>query len=456
MNIKFSIGYNFSSGFLKLLEKYQKHVEACYFPPPARLLGSGRYIIIEPKNYEREIVTIIRKCNKLKISSQLLINPSCEGSSGGTQKFFDKLLTYIKKLKSFGLKSIVVTNPIFMSIVKKHIGGIIVESSVNCYLKTVEHALYLKELGADVLTIDRDINRNIELIKLIRKKTGLPLRLMLNEGCLTNCPYRNMHYNYASHRIKYLIGDGFCSKIYNMNPMKIFRIPFVPPEHLDVYAAVVDHYKLTTRVFTTSKIESVLQAYIQRSWNGNLLDILDCPGLSCFEYVDYGILKKNHFFKKMLHCNLECEKCNFCEVLFKKAVFLRRDSKKEKNYEEEQKAIKAYRKLLTNACDTKGKTFALKKISRCYLKLDNYKKALEYINKTLKMDDKEGYKLLAYYYEKLGNPKEALRKLRVAKRFDPSDEEVDLAIIRCNRDLGRISICYKRIKSLKENAKNLR
>jgi hypothetical protein len=42
---------------------------------------------------------------------------------------------------------------------------------VNCYLKTYEQAIFFKDLGFDVLTIDRDINRDLELIKKIKDRT---------------------------------------------------------------------------------------------------------------------------------------------------------------------------------------------------------------------------------------------------------------------------------------------
>jgi hypothetical protein len=48
-------------------------------------------------------------------------------------------------------------------------------------LKTVEQALYFKKIGIDILTIDRDINRDLKLIEQIKKKTGLKIQLMLNE-----------------------------------------------------------------------------------------------------------------------------------------------------------------------------------------------------------------------------------------------------------------------------------
>ena len=145
------------------------NIEALYFPIPQQYLGSGRGIL-QPKGYIHQIPKIIQRCNSLNITPQLLLNVTCEGESGLNNKFFDRLVSYIKKLRDLGLGSLVITNPVYIGRIKKEISGIRVESSVNCYAKTIEHAAYLKDLGVDVLTIDRDINRNIPLIKEIKNR----------------------------------------------------------------------------------------------------------------------------------------------------------------------------------------------------------------------------------------------------------------------------------------------
>lgn len=107
--MKFSIGYNYDIKLLDLLGVYKDNIEALYFPIPNQYLGSGRDIP-QPKGYKNEIPKIIKRCSSLNITSQLLLNATCEG--------------------------------------------------------------------------DRDINRNISLIKEIKNKTNLKIRIMLNEGCM--------------------------------------------------------------------------------------------------------------------------------------------------------------------------------------------------------------------------------------------------------------------------------
>ena len=459
--MKFSIGYNYDSKVLNLLKTYRDNIEAFYFPIPQMYLGSGRHIK-EPKSYINQIPLIIKKCDSLDITSQLLLNATYEGESSLSKKFFDNVLNYIKRLRDARLKSVVVTNPIYISRIKKEISDIKIESSVNCYVRTVEHALYLKQLGVDVLTIDRDINRNIPLIKEIKSKTSLKLRIMLNEGCLSNCPYRVCHYNYllagfnfSASRIEGVFWDKFCIEIYQRDPLKVFRIPFIPPEAVSYYEQLVDYYKLSTRVFTTDRIELCLKAYIDKHSSSNLLTLLDCPGLSYFEYIDYGILKKNNYFEKMLTCSLRCHRCSYCNVLFKKAVLINRNYQDKRDEAEERKSIKLYKKGLKRFCNEDKKIQSYIRIADAYLRLNRYKEAIRSIRRALKLNYKGSdiYSVLGFCYEGEKNYKRAIKALRKAEKINPKDIRVNLALARCYKRLGKTRLLNKEIDKIAIEAK---
>jgi len=454
--MKFSIGYNHDIKLVDLLDIYKDNIESFYFPIPYQYFGSGRYIP-QKGSYLNEITEIIKKCNSLNIKSQLLLNATCEGKSGLEKKFFSKIIDYIQRLKSLGLKSVIVTNPVYISEIKKQIREIQIESSVNCYVETVEHALYLKDLGVDILTIDRDINRNIPLIERIKNETAFKIKIMLNEGCLRNCPFRNMHYNYLSHNasdsnilIDNIFPDKFCTRIYLKNPTKVFSIPFIPPEALPYYTKIVDYYKLSTRVFSTSKIEFCLKAYINQDFNGNLLEILDSPGLSYFNFINYDLLKKNNFFEKITKCNNNCNKCNYCNKLMKDAIVINSDFlKNHEKIKEYKKAEKIYKRILKNSCD---KISIYLKLSRAYLNLKKYEKAIETANKLIELTPKEidSYLLLGFCYEQDKRNDEALEVYQNALKIFPNTGAIYLGLGRTYFHLKKYEKAIKNIKKVIE------
>jgi tetratricopeptide (TPR) repeat protein len=467
--MKFSIGYNYDPKISALWEAYRQNIEAVYFPMPKDYIGSGRGLV-EPPTYKKQISDLIKKCRFLKITPQVLLNSTYEGDKGLTKSFWVPIANYIKRLRDAGLASVVVTNPLYIGRIKKEISGLRVESSVNCFVRTVEHALYLKDLGADVITIDRDINRNMPLIREIKKATGLPVRLMLNEGCLGNCPYRVMHYNFLSvgpkltdklqdkPRLPPPIPDAFCTEIYNRDPKKVFRVPFIPPEALRHYDKLVDYYKLSTRVFSTERTESCLKAYIKGAFSGNLLSILDCPGLSYFEYIDYDLMKKQSFFSKMLSCATQCKECGFCADLFKKAVLVSRIFQPQRRKTLEQKAIALYKKDLEKLNSRQNKANLYLLLGEAYSRLNRHKQAIENAKQALDLNSKVGGAryILGLGYEKERRFRRAIKALKEEAKIAPQNIYIKLALARCYRAIKKSALFEREINGVSKIAGSIR
>jgi len=154
-------------------------------------------------------------------------------------------------------------------------------------------------MGVDVLTLDRDINRNLDLIKEIKEKTGLKIKLLLNEGCLRNCPFRNIHFNVISHNSDTNEFDKrACITVLRKHPEKFFQIPFIRPEDLKHYKGIVDCFKLGTRTMSTANILFVLEVYTNESYDGDLLFLLTGKGIfECFSEIDNKLLGEDFFEK---------------------------------------------------------------------------------------------------------------------------------------------------------------
>lgn len=325
--VKYSIGYNHDPALIQLIESAKDYLDGFYFPAPSSLMGSGR-AIKQNKKYQEEINKILEACNKADVKSELLLNPTCEGKETCTKEQIAKVIAYIKELKSKGLKSVIVTNPIYIPEIKKNVPELEIQSSINCYTKTVEEALFLKDLGVDIITIDRDINRNLDLIKEIKEKTNLKIKMLVNEGCLRNCPFRKIHFNMISHFTDTFEFDKrSCIKVLKNHPEKLFSIPFVRPEDIKHYKGLVDHFKLATRTMATGQIIAMLDAYINEKFDGDLLFLLSTKSLfDYFTEVNNSVLTKNNFFEAMQKCDDNCSNCSYCKELLKKSAIINQES----------------------------------------------------------------------------------------------------------------------------------
>lgn len=318
---RFSVGFNYENDFALKLKPYVKHISSIYFPIPSRFLGSGR-TINEPDYYEEQIGQLIKFCKEFGIKSLILLNPLCEGDKYGDIEEMEKVVEHIG---SICVDGVVCVNPIYMKMIKSNWPDIEIHASVNCFIKNVESASYYKGL-CDVLTVDRDINRDIALLKKINDI--VKIKVMVNEGCLSNCPYRVSHYNMLSHgfgsdveknleRANTFI-ENACVSIYREEPWRVLTVPFILPEHLDKYD-FVDEFKLSTRTFSTDKIVKVLDAYVN-GFDGNIVELLDTAGLS---RVIKGLrdLPKG-YFDKLANCDRVCEKCGYCEDTYEQKHFI--------------------------------------------------------------------------------------------------------------------------------------
>ncbi|MDD4151691.1 MAG: U32 family peptidase, partial [Candidatus Gracilibacteria bacterium] len=169
--MKFSVGYNEKYGFLDLLKEKKNNISSVYFALPKELGTSGRPIRQYNGDYKSEIKELISTCKKYNIDTILLLNSTIESKDDFSVEKIKLLFDYIEEIIGYGLTSISITNMLYMKIILKRFPNLKYFSSVNCRLKTIEQAIFFKKLGINVLTIDRDINRNIDLIKKIESKT---------------------------------------------------------------------------------------------------------------------------------------------------------------------------------------------------------------------------------------------------------------------------------------------
>ncbi|MFK7779957.1 MAG: U32 family peptidase [Candidatus Gracilibacteria bacterium] len=319
--MKFSIGYNEKKGFFDLLIKNKEKICSVYFALPIKFGSSGR-----PSRQDTDYVNKINKlvilCDKLGIRTILLLNSTIDGKKMFSEDHLSKLFGYIEGLISIGLNAVSITNLLYVKILKNKFPGLIFYSSVNTRLKNVEQAIFFKKLGINILTIDRDINRDLLLIKNIKKISGLEIQLMLNEPCFRNCPFRSAHFEAVGNNNEQIFGQEFedftCYPMIKENNRLFFRIPFVRPEDLKYYNGLIDHYKLVSRDASNEKIEFMLNKYSNGYHNGNLLELFDLEPQQYLSslYIDNNKLSNLNFFERIQKCPGNCDICTKCDVYF--------------------------------------------------------------------------------------------------------------------------------------------
>jgi len=265
--MKFAIGYNQQPDFNEVVEEF-KEVAEVYFPIDTNITGSGR-VKAQDSRYRKDIQDLISSLSKKGIRSNLLINGMCEGKVVHSKRHVMQILNEIKRLIGFGLTDVTLNNLVYTKIVRRAFPDITLQASVNCGITSPEKANYY---DVDVITVDRDINRKLDVIRSIKESTGKKIKVLVNEGCLLECPCRTSHFNMISHKVESDFYTQFCRKL-SGNRKHLINSPFIRPEDLKHYG-FVDFIKLGTRGLDTKRVKLALRSYIDGHFSGNLYDIM--------------------------------------------------------------------------------------------------------------------------------------------------------------------------------------
>ena len=319
MSVKFSVGYNYSfSDFCHLLGRYRQHIESVYFPLPRNCLGSGRGLH-ENDQYDQEFYALIRYCRSQKITPIVLLNPAVLDYSR-----IPSLLECLHKINAKeGLSNIVVKDAFLLKMLRQQFPWAQLEVSILSQVNTEAKAARYAQLGANTIAVSRDHIRDLALIEKMGK--WVTVKVLVNEGCMKNGIFCDSHYAALSEEINYRystpagllrdLKDAPCMKHGAVKPEMFFAAPFVRPEDLDFYDGISGCFKLSTRNGSTRIIENILQAYIERRYEGNLLDLLNSPFTRVVDFIDNKVLDTVPFFKTLSTCNDDCENCGFCSML---------------------------------------------------------------------------------------------------------------------------------------------
>lgn len=277
------------------------------------------------------------------------INP---GSKRELNEKQGEIKEYIKFLEGIGVHRITAANPIIFEFVRDVSSTMKLEVSTIMAVDTVTQIKYLK----DTFNIDKICgnllkNRNKKFLKAATdycNANDVKYEIMVNEFCgvgtdtaTTHCPLRSSCYGF--HATDVTKEDAM---LFNTMPMKHciwarktdvtswLKLRFVRPEDIYRYEDLgIYNFKITGRTGTTKYIETMAEAYLSRSWEGNLLQLwkpletiyTEKDELSFEHNIDIPNKELNKFVGKWFagegfRCEEELcgETCHYCQDYFAK------------------------------------------------------------------------------------------------------------------------------------------
>jgi len=329
--VKFAVGYQYrNSGelFSEMLRDYREKIAEVYFAYPA--FASGRpdhsansSCAVEQIEYE---LAAIRSMN---IKLDLLLNGNCYGEWAVSERFKRETACLLERLSDANLlpEIVTTTSPFVASVVRKLIPDMEIRASVNMRIDSITALEYLQD-KFDSFYLRRDLQRDLAVVERFSswsKANNKKLCLLVNSGCLRNCPYQTFHDNLVAHdrELREIRNCAdfmphLCWERYqNGNNIADFlRSSWIRPEDVKHYAPYCHVMKLATRQHSNPR--GVIAAYCAERFDGNLLDLTEpCYSQAFAPYILDNTLLENEELPGS--CGSNCNHCGKCEKLLQKA-----------------------------------------------------------------------------------------------------------------------------------------
>ncbi len=298
--------------------------------------GGGRPGTIIPKVGREEVAAYVRKLHEMGFKFAYAMGGPCLGNREYTPEGYREILEHLEWLCEIGTDYIIVSNPFLCELAKRKFPKLGVIVSVVAHVNTVNALKFWEDLGADVVNLDFMINRDFPTLRKLVEAASCEVELLLNDGCLLNCPYRISDYCFYSHAssaggaysgpMSYT--DTRCPMNKLQDPAWLLRSPWIRPEDLAEYEKIgVRRFKISGREFTTEKLLKAMRMYSERRSFGNFAEILSgppafghFPGIAKAIFLDAGALDGFLDFFKEGRCDHNCHICRWCDKWAERAL----------------------------------------------------------------------------------------------------------------------------------------
>lgn len=218
------------------------------------------------------------------------INP---GSKHDLAQIKLEIQDFILWLESVGVYRITVANLLIAELIREVSSTMKIELSTIAHVDTVSQLKYLKEtFDIDKVCGNLAKNRNKKFLKQAAEfcaQNDMAYEIMVNEMCgvgttdgsTTHCTFRDSCY--IAHASDKTQSDAqefntfpmkYCITARKMDVSSWLKLRWVRPEDIYRYEQLgLRNFKITGRTGTTEYITTMAEAYLSRSWDGNLLQL---------------------------------------------------------------------------------------------------------------------------------------------------------------------------------------
>lgn len=280
--MKYTVGFNWDNNLFSKIN--YPEIVSVYAGEGNSVIGSGRAPLVIKSVDEKQIKKSIELSHKQGLEFDFTLNSGCLSNKEFTKAGHSRIVEYLEWIANLGVDSITVTLPSIINIAKKYIPAVKIKISTFQKISSVEMAKRFADKGVDAIMLSESCNRDFNLIESIRNAVDCKLVLIANVGCIYHCPNSHSHIVSTSHSCDNDIDQSIftiiphsaeCMLAKLSKPEDIVKARYIRPEDVHYYEDIgIDMLKLCDRHTKTDMIEERVKAYINRSYEGNLINLI--------------------------------------------------------------------------------------------------------------------------------------------------------------------------------------
>jgi len=294
-------------------------------------LRSGKDL---PGSTHESLVAYVEEARRRGIPFYHALNAACLGNREFSAEGQRWLVEQLGSLVDAGVEGVVLANPYLIAFAAARFPELRVAVSTAAAIDSVDKALFYEDRGAELLYLPEYVNRDLRLLREVRRRVGCRLALLANVGCLLHCPIRGYHITVVSHSgdshelgtwVDYPLME--CTRMKARDPAQLLKAPWIRPEDLGLYEALgYEEFKLAGREMDPAWIERAARAYAARRWEGDLNDIvLGFDHLAPFGEIPLRVPNRSldgfvEFFRTKHDCRRGCGDCRYCDEWADRAI----------------------------------------------------------------------------------------------------------------------------------------
>jgi collagenase-like PrtC family protease len=308
--IRLSVGYSAGAGDLQRLLEASDCIFSVYTGGLAGKIAGGR------PQYLTELDTLkknIAMAHERGVRFEIALNAPCGLESKSNTGWWQEIRDYLRQLEECGVDYIIASHPFLMSLVKEHTKMKVVASTI-CEITTVRSALYYEEIGADVIIPSMNVNYDLQVLHGMRSKLkNAGLRIMVNEHCLGDCPWRRFHHSHYAHSNEERDYHMQCKTMFLKKPYLLLTNNFIRPEDIRNYLDITHDFKIVGRLVPVDDLVSRIKAYSEGTYEGNSVELVDSGLAKIFNIPNN---KLDGLFEHKKRCDRICNECGYCIDLY--------------------------------------------------------------------------------------------------------------------------------------------